>query len=99
VRTTDAVPQRATPATGATSGFDALEARLRDIRREAGLGDSAPASPVRAATAPVAREQVPDVVLVAASSGKRRAPAWDLLLLGIAWSGLVGLVALALQSV
>jgi len=95
VRTTGAAPQGGTPVTG----FDALEARLRDIRREAGLGDGAPTSPARAATGSAARPHAPDVVLVAASSGKRRAPAWDLLLLGIAWSGLVGLVALALQSV
>jgi hypothetical protein len=43
--------------------------------------------------------QAPDVVLVATSSGERRAPAWDLLLLAVAWSGLVGLIAMALQSV
>ena len=96
MRTTGAVPQGGSPVTG----FDALEARLRDIRREAGLGDDVGASTTQAVSAPrYSAVQAPDVVLVATSSGDRRAPAWDLLLLAVAWSGLVGLIAMALQSV
>jgi hypothetical protein len=73
-------------------GFDGLEDRLRAIRREIGLGD----------VGPVARAHpmgpAPDVVLIASATDARRAPIWDLLLLGVAWSGLVALVVQALQS-
>jgi hypothetical protein len=87
------------------SPFDVLEERLREIRREAGLGsagsgerDRASDGPRIAAPAPVTLRR--PVAGRSPSSGTvRRAPVWDLVLLGFAWAGLVALVVMALQAV
>ena len=86
------------------NSFDALQARLDALRVEMALGDDRPAVDVRATggSAPSARSApsgaAVDVVRAAVSSGTRRGPAWDLILLGVAWSGLAALVVLALQA-
>jgi hypothetical protein len=79
------------------AGFDGLEDRLRAIRRDIGLGDVGLADVGWIARAR-ATGRLPGVVAIATATDTRRAPIWDLLLLGVAWSGLVALVVQALQS-
>jgi hypothetical protein len=96
----DAVRTDADPfAEPVASGFDVLEDRLRAIRQQVGLGgeDAAAVIATRGARAAAAGRPA-DVVRLATSAGARRAPVWDLLLLGAAWSGLAALVVLALQA-
>jgi len=86
------------------NSFDALQARLDAMRNEMALGDDRPAADARATHAGARSGRgtpsgaAVDVVREALSSGTRRGPAWDLILLGVAWSGLAALVVLALQA-
>ncbi len=71
------------------ASFDALEAQLRDVQRSIGLEvpDEPPAAPAMPA-APAAAS--------ATAGSRRRPPVWDLVFLGMAWAGLIALVAQAL---
>jgi hypothetical protein len=72
--------------------FDALDAQLRDVRRSIGL--EVPDEP------PAAPEPPVETAFIAAASAttgsRRRPPVWDLVFLGMAWAGLIALVAQAL---
>jgi hypothetical protein len=92
----------------ASGGFDALELRLQDLRRSLAAPSSPPAtapSSTPATDGPldavVASERydldapalpVTPIAVRPAGPIARRPPVWDLVLLGLAWSGLIGLL-------